>query len=235
MSPRRALGLPLLLPVLLTLTVALAACGGGSGAAQGDPTTVVKTAEQKLADTSGVSLKLSTSDLPSGVQGVQGASGTVTDAPAFDGSLTVVISAGSFPVPVKSVGGTVYAQIPLTPGWSEVNPADYGAPDPGLLISSDQGIPAILAATTGLKAADQIRGGTDNKEVLSTYTGTVPSTAVGHLIPGASGSFAATYAIADNGELRQASLTGVFYGGKPSMTYTLVLDDYGTSTDITAP
>jgi lipoprotein LprG len=230
MSPRRVLGLPLLWAV----TVVLAGCGGSSGGAHGDPVTVLKTAQQKLAETSGVSLTLTTTDLPSGVQGVKGASGTVTDAPAFDGTLTVVISAGSFPVPVKSVGGKVYAQIPLTPGWSQVNPADYGAPDPGQLISSDQGIPAILAATTAPEAGGQIRGGAAN-EVLSTYTGTVPATAVSHLIPGATGDFSASYGIADNGELRQASLTGVFYSGKPSMTYTLVLDDYGTSTAIAAP
>jgi len=29
--------------------------------------------------------------------------------------------------------------------------------------------------------------------------------------------------------------TGVFYGGKPSMTYSMTVDDYGTSKDITAP
>jgi lipoprotein LprG len=238
MSPRRALGLPFpvpfLVPVLMVTMAALTGCGG-SGSAQVDPATALSTAEQTLASTSGVTLTLATSDLPSGVEGVKGAAGTVTNAPAFDGTLTVVISAGTFPVPVKSVGGKVYAQIPLTPGWSEVKPADYGAPDPGLLISSDQGIPAILAATTGLEAGDQIRGGTDNKEVLSTYSGTVPSTAVSHLIPGASGDFTATYAMADNGELREAILKGTFYGGKPSMTYTLVLTDYGTSTDIAAP
>jgi lipoprotein LprG len=230
MSVRRALTLP----VVMAFVVALAGCGG-SGPDQVDPATALSTAQQKLASTSGVSLTLTTSDLPSGVEGVKGAAGTVTDAPAFDGTLTVVISAGTFQVPVKSVDGTVYAKIPLTPAFAKVNPADYGAPDPGLLIDSDQGIPAILAATTDPKSGDQIRGGTDNKEVLSTVTGTVPDTAVGHLIPGASGDFTATYAFADNGELRQATLTGAFYAGKPSMTYTLVLSDYGTSTDIAAP
>jgi lipoprotein LprG len=231
MSLRPLLGLPFLVVVM----VALAGCGGGSSSDQADPATTLSTAEQKLASTSGVSLTLTTDDLPSGVEGVKGAAGTVTDAPAFDGTLTVVISAGTFQVPVKSVGGKVYAKIPLTPGFAEVNPGDYGAPDPGQLINADQGIPAILTATTDPTAGGQIRGGTDNKEVLSTVTGTVPATAVSHLIPGASGDFKATYALADNGELRQASLTGVFYGGKPSMTYTLVLTDYGTSTDIAAP
>jgi lipoprotein LprG len=58
---------------------------------------------------------------------------------------------------------------------------------------------------------------------------------VAHLIPGASGTFDATYDVTSDGELRQASLTGVFYSGKPSMTYSLMLTDYGTSKDITAP
>jgi lipoprotein LprG len=218
----------------LVLALSLAGCGGGGGS-DVDPATALKTAGRTLADTSGVTLSLTTGDLPDGVEGVKAAAGTVTDAPAFDGTLTAVISAGTFSVPVKSVDGTVYAKIPLTPSFAQIDPGDYGAPDPGLLTSADQGIPAILAATTGAKAGDQVRGGTDNKEVLSTYTGTVPGTAVSNLIPGATGDFDATYGIADNGELRQASLTGVFYSGKPSMTYTLVLTDYGTSTDIAAP
>jgi lipoprotein LprG len=230
MTLRRAL----VLPCVATLLVILCACGG-SGTSTVDPATALETAEKKLAGTSGVTLSLTTSDLPGGVQGVKGAAGTVTDAPAFDGNLTVVISVGTFQVPVKSVAGKVYAKIPLTPTFTEIKPSDYGAPDPGLMTSSDQGIPAILSATTAAKAGGQIRGGTGNKEVLSTYTGSVPATAVGNLIPGATGSFAATYGIADNGELRQATLTGAFYPGKPSMSYTLVLTDYGTSTDIAAP
>ena len=225
-----------LLAVLLGLALpALSACGGGSSSSGVDPATALKTAEQKIEDTSGLTLTLSTGDLPDGVQGVKGASGTVTDAPAFDGTLTVSIAAGAFPVPIKAVDGKVSAQIPLTPGWSVVDPADYGAPDPAQLLTAEQGIPAILAATTDLKEDGQTRGGKDNKEVLTTYTGIVPGLAVAHLIPGASGDFTASYGIADNGELRTASLTGAFYPDHPSLTYSLGLDDYGTTQDITAP
>jgi lipoprotein LprG len=223
------------LPVAVALLLALSACGSKSAADLGDPATVLKNAQQKLADTSGVTLTLTTSDLPSGVQGVRGASGTITDAPAFDGTLTVALSAGTFPVPVKAVGGKVYAEIPLTPGWSEVNPADYGAPDPAQLTSATEGLPAILGATTNPQKGGQVRGGVDNKEVLTTYTGEVPASAAAHLIPGASGAFKATYAVTSTGELRQASLTGAFYSGHPAMTYSLVLESYGTSKDITAP
>jgi lipoprotein LprG len=222
------------LVVAAALALGATACSK-SASDLGDPQTVIDTAQQKLEDTSGVTLTLTTDDLPDGVQGVQGADGTVTDAPAFEGTLTAVISAGSFPVPITAVGGKVYAKIPLTFGYSEVDPGDYGAPDPALLLSADQGIPAILAATTGLQKGDDVRGGQDNKEVLTTYTGKVPESAAAHLIPGATGEFDATYGITSDGELRTAKLTGVFYSGKPAMTYSMTVDDYGTSKDITAP
>jgi lipoprotein LprG len=228
MSRRR-----LLVPLLL-VAVTAAGCGGGSSSPE-DPATALKAAEHELETTRGVTLSLSTDDLPDGVQGLKSASGTVTDAPAYDGTLGVVTDIGTFSVPVRSVDGTVYAQIPLTPGWSQVNPSDYGAPDPAQLISTDKGVPSLLAATTDPKSGKAIRGGSDNKEVLSTYTGTVPAAAVSSIIPGASGTFRATYALTSGNELRQVELTGSFYSGHPANTYTLVLTDYGTSKDITAP
>jgi lipoprotein LprG len=229
--------MPLRRLVLLLLTVALAATGcGGRSSSDEDPAAALNTAQQKLEDTSGVTVALGTDDLPDGVQGLKSASGTVTHAPAYDGTLGVVTKLGSFSVPVKAVDGKVYAQIPLTPGWSEVNASDYGAPDPSQLVSADKGVPSLLAATNDPESGDDIRGGTDNKEVLSTYTGTVPASAVASIIPGATGDdFDATYAVTSDGELRQVELTGVFYAGHPANTYTLVLTDYGTTMDITAP
>jgi len=230
MASRPLVSLTLALGVALALT----ACGGSS-APKVDPATALQTAEQKLEDTSGVAFTLRTDDLPEGVEGVSSASGTITDAPAFQGTLGVATMLGSFQVPVVAVDGKVYAQIPLTLGWSEVDPGDYGAPDPAQLLSADQGIPAILAATTDVKQGDDVRGGKDNKEVLTTYTGNVPESAAAHLIPGATGDFTASYGITPDGELRTAELTGTFYAGKPSMTYSMTVDDYGTSKDITAP
>jgi lipoprotein LprG len=224
---------PLALVAAVTLG-ALAGCGGKSSSSQ-DPATALNTARQQLEHTSGVTLSLTTDDLPDGVQGLKSASGTVTSAPAYDGTLGVVTGVGTFSVPVRAVGGKVYAQIPLTPGWSVLNPADYGAPDPSGLISADKGVPSLLAATTHAKSGGDIRGGTDNKEVLSTYTGTVPASAVSSIIPGATGDFDATYAVTSDGELRQVRLSGVFYAGHPANTYTLVLTDYGTTKDIAAP
>lgn len=231
-SAGRRVGTPALLALALALLVG--GCGAGHGSSE-DPGTALKAAQRQLEHTSGLTLVLHTDDLPDGVQGLRSASGTVTDAPAYVGTLGVVTGLGSFSVPVRSVDGKVYAQIPLTPGWSEVNPADYGAPDPAQLLSVDHGVPSILAATNGASSGGQIRGGTDNKEVLSTYHGSVPGSAVSSIIPSASGSFTVTYALTSDDQLRQVELHGVFYSGHPANTYTLVLTDYGTTKDVTAP
>jgi len=227
--------MPLTRLVGLLLAVAVVTAGCGHTSSHEDPTAALRTAQQKLEQTSGVSITLGTDDLPDGVQGLRSASGTVTDTPAYEGTLGVVTSIGSFSVPVRSVDGKVYARIPLRPGWSEVDPSDYGAPDPADLLSRRTGVPALLDATSDLKAGKDMRGGEGNKEVLSTYTGTVPGSAVSSIIPGATGTFDATYAVASGGELRQATLTGVFYAGHPANTYRLVVTGYGTTKSITAP
>ncbi len=134
-----------------------------------------------------------------------------------------------------AVDDKVYAQIPLTPGWQDIDPGDYGAPDPAQLMSTDQGFSSLLPATKDLEKGESVRGGEDNKEVLTEYTGTVSSDTVKNVIPTASGDFEATYTITDDGELRSAELTGVFYPDSESMTYTVTFEDYGTDKDITAP
>ena len=63
----------------------------------------------------------------------------------------------------------------------------------------------------------------------------MPSEAVEALIPTAEGDFDVTYTISEDGELREAVITGVFYEDEDEVTYTLELDDYGTEKEITAP
>jgi lipoprotein LprG len=169
------------------------------------------------------------------VTGVQKAEGVGTHDPAFDGSITVVLSGQSFQVPVVSTGGKVYVQLPLTPGWQDIDPGDYGAPDPAQLMSPDKGFSSLLTATTGVEKGDSVRGGSNNSEVLTEYTGSVPGDVVKNVIPTASGDFDATYTVTDSGQLREADLTGVFYKNSDPMTYQVTFDGYGTQKDITAP
>lgn len=229
--PRRLAAL--VCAALLTLT----ACSGGGEESDDAPTPreVMADAKATLDETSGVSITLTAEDLPEGVVAVRRAEGVGTHDPAFDGTLTVVLSGTDFDVPVVAVDGVVWAQIPLTPGWSDVDPQEYGAPDPAQLMSTDRGLSSLLTATTGLEAGESVRGGEDNREVLTEYTGTVPGDVVGRVIPGASGEFDATYTVTEEGELRTARLTGVFYSDSPPMTYVIDFADYGSSPDITRP
>jgi lipoprotein LprG len=216
----------------------LAACSGGDSKAADEgatPEEVLAGAATKLTETSGVDLTLSTTALPEGVSGIAEAAGTITNAPAFDGSITVVFAGQTVDVPVIAVDDTVYAQLPFTEGWNKVNPKEYGAPDPSQLIGDD-GFAGLLGLTQDPEAGESVRGGADNKEVLTTYSGTVPGDAMDAVIPSSSGdSFDVEWQVSDDGELRKATMTGVFYPHTDPMTYTVDFADYGTEKQITKP
>jgi lipoprotein LprG len=229
------------LPVALALagTLVLSACSDDGTEKVSDdraPEEVLAAAATTLDETSGVNLTLSTTDLPDGVMGITKAAGVATNAPAFEGNITVVISGQSVDVPVVAVDDVVYAQIPFTEGWQDVDPRDYGAPDPAQLVNSDNGFSSLLDVTTDVEEGESVRGGADNTEILTTFTGTVPGAAMKKVIPSSSGdSFEVEYLVSDDDELRQAVLTGVFYRKSAEMTYTVDFADYGTSKDIVAP
>ena len=197
---------------------------------------VLELAKATFDETSGVSLVLETSNLPDGVDGLVNAEGVATHAPAFEGVATVSLAGSPFNVdPLVAVGGKVYASIPGVPITQEIDPHEYGAPDPAQLMDPEAGFSSILTETDDVEEGDTVRGGSDNSEVLTEYTGTVAGTVVENIIPSAEGDFEVTYTIAENGELREARLTGVFYPDSAEMTYTVGIDDYGTEKDISAP
>ena len=225
------------LAIVGVLLVSGSACSGDEKGGSDDvtPEEAMSTAKTKLDETSGVAITIKTDDLPEEATGILAAEGTGTHAPAFEGSLTVQIPGGKPVVPVIAVDDTVYAILPFTSDYQDVNPTEYGAPDPASLMTPDQGFSALLAKTTDLEKGEEARGGDNNKEIFTEYTGTVPGSTVKGIIPGSTGDFEATYTISDSGELRTAVLTGEFYEGEDAMTYTIGFDDYGTEKDITAP
>jgi lipoprotein LprG len=197
---------------------------------------VLALAKTTFDETSGVSLTLETDDLPDGVDGLVSAEGVATHAPAFEGVATVSLSGSPFNVdPLVAVEGKVYASIPGVPITQEIDPEEYGAPDPAQLMDPDEGFSSILIETEDVEEGDTVRGGADNKEVLTEYSGTVEGSFVENIIPSAEGDFDVTYTVAENGELRTARLTGVFYPDSDEMTYTVGIDDYGTEKDISEP
>ncbi len=174
---------------------------------------------------------------PNGVTGITSAEGTGVHPSAFEGTFKLSVSGLPADAEVIAVDGTTYAKNSLLlPDWTPIDPSDYGAPDPAKLMDPDGGFSGLLAAAEDVKAGDSVRGGEDNKEIFTEYTGTISSDAVEALIPTAEGDFDFTYTISDDDELREAVLKGAFYGeDEGEVTYTLNLDDYGTEKEITAP
>lgn len=232
----------LVAPLVLAMALGAAGCGGdddksGGGGKQASPQEVLAAAKKTLDETSGVNVSLTTDELPSGVTGITSATGTGVHPSAFEGTFKLSVNGLPADADVIAVDGKTYAKNSLLlPDWTEIDPSDYGAPDPAKLMDPDGGFSGLLAAATGVEAGASVRGGKDNKEILTEYTGTIPGTAAEALIPTAEGDFAFTYTISDEDELREAVLKGAFYGkGEGDVTYTLTLDDYGTEKEITAP
>ncbi len=221
-----------LAPSLLLAVLVLVGCGGGSTTE--DPEDALAGAKKALDDTSGVTISLETATLPDGVDGILEANGVGTHAPAFDGELAVSVDDLSVKVPVVAVEGKVFAKLPFTQKFVDVDPGDYGAPDPADLMDPAGGISAWLTAATGVEAGEQVREG---DKVLTTYDGTVPGTAIADVIPSADSSarFPATFRVDDDGRLDSADISGPFYGDQGTVDYTLTLSGYGTQQDITAP
>ena len=230
-------------PVVLGLALGgLSACSDDDKGGSGDDDKasaqdVLAAAKKTLDDTTGVAITLSTKDLPDGVTGITSAEGTGVHPSAFEGTFKLSVSGLPADAEVIAVDGKTYAKNSLLlPDWTEIDPADYGAPDPAKLMDPDGGFSGLLATAKDVEAGDSVRGGEGNKEIFTEYTGTISSDAVEALIPAAEGDFAFTYTISDDDELREAVLKGAFYGeDEGDVTYTLTLDDYGTEKDITAP
>jgi lipoprotein LprG len=225
-------------PFVLSLGLGLAGCSDDDGGRDGEnPEDVLAAAKQTLDETSGVEMTLATDDLPNGVTGITSAEGTGVHPSAFQGTFKLSVSGLPADAEVIAVDGVTYAKNSLLlPDWTPIDPADYGAPDPAKLMDPDGGFSGLLSAAEDVETGDTVRGGENNEEILTEYTGTISSDAVKALVPTAEGDFSFTYAISEDDELREAVLEGAFYGeDEGDVTYTLTLDNYGTTKEITAP
>ena len=231
MRPPRAT--PLVCGVLVAL-VSLSGCSSQSATPPQSPRQVLDAAKQKLDRTSGVQIRLAVTNLPNGTSGLVAARGVGTHAPAFQGTIKVSAAGVTADVAVVALKGVVYAQLPFTTSFSQINPADYSAPDPAALLSEQGGLSSLLTSTTGLTEGKQTRQG---EQVLTSYRGTVPGKAVSTVLPSAAAGkpFQATYDVDSDGRLSQAVITGPFYPQAPKVTYTISFDRYGVRPQIKAP
>lgn len=216
------------------ISLALLVGCGGDEEPETTPAEALAAARTTLDETSGVRLGLTVDELPPGTSGLISAEGLATHDPAFEGSIKVAAGGITVDADVIAADGLVYAVLPFTTRYAEIEPADYGAPDPAALMSTEDGLSSLLTEVDQVAAGDQVR---DGEDVLSTYTGTLAGDVVAGILPSAdpAGSFDASFTLAEGDRLTQVVITGPFYPEAEDVTYTIDLDDYGTETDITAP
>ncbi|UDY22381.1 LppX_LprAFG lipoprotein [Nocardioides sp. Kera G14] len=220
----------------------LASCGDkgkpssdGTTAAAATPAQALAAAKGVLDKTSGVTVDITSKDVPSDASALLSGNGTLVRPPAFDGTITVQVAGLKPQVPIISVDGKVHAQLPLTNGWQTIDPADYGVPDPAQFMATSGGLSDLLTATVDPTFGDKARGGEGNKEILTDVTGTLPASAATTFLPSIADDLDVTWQLTDAGELRTATLVGDFYGTGDTETYIVTLDHYGTTKKITAP
>ena len=226
-----------LLVISLAAVLFVAGCtssdNGGSKKSGDSEQTRLKDARSQLDKADYLGLTLTGSDLPKKGAILIKVSGTGTHDPAaFKGTATIRASGQEVEADLIAVDGKVYAKLPFV-GWSALDPKEYGAPDPGALMSTDSGISSLITDTTSLKDAGEER---DGKDVLTKITGTLSGDTIKALFPGAGdGDFAVVYTLTDKNELRETRLTGPFYPGSDKVTYTVTFDPSAKKVDIKAP
>jgi lipoprotein LprG len=230
-SPLRMLVAPLVLACLFLTT----GCGGSSDEkAEKTPAQVMASAKKAFDDASSVHIDLSTDSVPTQGNGVLGASGDVTHAPAFKGDVKVVISGLTATVPITAVDSKVFAKLPLQTKYTVIRPAEYGAPDPSTFADPDKGLSSLLTQLKGLKKGKQTRSG---DTILTGYTGTLPGSSVKQIIPSADAKqdYPTVVGVDSNGQARTVRITGAFFAGSDKTTYDVKLSQYGAGVKIAAP
>lgn len=228
---RRALLTLALVPVT---TLVLAGCGGSSGD-QASPTDALAAAKKTMDAASSWHLTLSTSSTPPDGNGVLKADGVGTHEPqAWQGSVNAQIKHLTATIPVVAVDGKVYAKLPFTLKYTTIDPGEYNAPDPADFMDPDTGLSALLTEIKGAKDGGSHR---DGKQIVTAYTGSLAGDDVKRIIPSASasGTFATTVSVNKDHEVTSVSVTGPFFSGDDSVTYDLIVDDYGQDVKISAP
>jgi lipoprotein LprG len=234
---------------LLAVT-GLAACSGGSDESPSSnkeldadddgevtPEEVMEGAKKHLDETSGVTVELSTGDDPD-VDYLSAATGTiVADAPAFEGTVSGRVSGfDASGINVISIDGTLYVEAPVI-GWTDdYQPDELCAPDPALLLDPDTGVGNVLTSSEDLEQGDTERGGEDNKEVLTSYSGTAPGDAIREVLPCAEDdAYDVTYRVDGDGKVRSVDMTGTFFPDSEPVTYAIEVTEYDVTKDISAP
>jgi lipoprotein LprG len=230
---------PALLAGAAALVLALAGCSeDGAGEETPTPQTAAErldAARATLEATDALTINLTSTGVPTDVNGVRSAVGTGVvdgDTITFAGDVEARITGITATVGLICIGEDAYMKL-FTPDFAPVDLEELGAPNPTTFLEPETGIASLMEATSDLTEGDRQREG---REILTEVTGTLPGEKVEGLLrlggPGL--TFDVAYGLTDDNELRRAVIEGEFYEGTMS-TYTLILTDYGQAVPIERP
>jgi lipoprotein LprG len=233
--PLRRTGIPLLAAALLALP-ALAACSGSAEEEQPESAAeLLARAKTTLDEASSAHFVLDSEGAPESGTVLVGGEGDIARPASFEGTLKVMALGSTLDLEVISVDGTVYAQLPFTSSFSEVDPAAFGFGDPGRLLDPQTGISQLLGSADSVTMGEERRV---DGEVVREVTAELPGDLVEQILTSDDPSqpVQARFSIAtESGELRRAELTGPFFDAEDDASFTLDLSDFGADVEINAP
>ena len=209
----------------------LAGCGGPSS----DPATLLRQAKQVVDSAPSAHFELTSSPVKGSGPFITGGSGNMKRPNSFTGSLSVDFSGLSLSIQVVAIGGVFYAQLPTSTSFQKTDPTAYGFGDPSMFLDPNHGLSNLLTICTQPSLGSDDR---NNGEELHEVNCSLPGSAVASLLTDAAPSqpVSATFGIAaTSNQLRKVVLTGPFYMGAGTTTFTLIIDGYGKSVTITPP
>lgn len=229
---RRTLFAAAAVAVLVPLTSACTSSDAKNGPT---PASRLEAAKKKFDEGKFVAFGLSSVNVPpkqNGVTGGEGSGEISTTEPKFQGTVTGTVKGITGSVGMLAIGNDAYMKF-FTSDYNKADLSDLGAPNPATFFNPDKGISSLIPKTTDVKDGERIREG---KDILDQVTGKLPGQPIKDLffLGDGTGTFDVSYGLADNGELRTATLRGPFFEGLTS-TYTLRLKDYGKPVVITRP
>jgi lipoprotein LprG len=208
------------------------ACSGGSTSSDQPVSERLTAAKQSFDQARFIGFTLTGEDLPDGVTALRSAKGTGTHAPSFTGEVSIDRGL-TFSAPLVAVDGKVYAKLPFV-GWSTIDPADYGAPNPSNLMDTSSGLSSLLTKATGVTEAGSERSGST---VLTKFEGILNGKDVQALFPSSGTTpYDVEFTLTDDNVLHSVRITGQFYGsGHGDVTYAIDLDLSADPVTITPP
>lgn len=238
MRSRRRPGSRVLLVGVAAALLGVTGCTGDAAEGEAAPTPAERLAEaqERIEQAEAITLELTSTDVPTDVNGVQSATGTgVVDGETikFEGEFQGRVGGITANAAVLAIGEDTFMKL-FTPDYEPVDLAELGAPNPAAFFAPDTGIASLIEATTELtEGGGPVREG---REILDQFNGSLPGERVQALLHlgGPDTTFDVTYGLTADNELRKAVLEGEFYEGAQSV-YTLLLTDYGTVVPIEAP